>query len=605
MAKKLKRAFTITELVIVIAVVAILAAVLIPTFANIIDKANESADTQTVASLNKILSAEQVVSGEKPETMSEVVEQAASGGYLVSALTPTSEGNDILWDRESNRFVLADSSGEIIYKDSATTATETDENFWKIYASESEINEDRSDGANKYSIYLADGFSFSGERALDVTVGVDVGSNEDVTVRYADTAAETAIFRTDGGSLTIDNALGTQQHYGTADTVSVVATDTQNCYHEYGTVSSVQIASGKIVVTDSAASVGIILVVAAESGNADDGVYIEVYTEEEVEIAKDADVSDDQIKSISSNGGTATPVAAARVSTKEELISALADADTDVIYLESDIDLALAAGEQSAYGIRITRPVFVYGNGYSLYNDTEGLGSDARLVDIMQVTDGTVRLENLTVSSSTYAAYFRGINIRENNNTDIILNNVTLEIPHYYAINIISGNEDLYIEINDSSVTGWATIYNHDSNLTLVANRSEFDSENPTLSGGDSNSFGNVIVAEYFDLNGSGESGYNTMTFNNCSFTSMKRNPDSDVRQVVADVRSPNHNNVYFNDCTFESAEEQYIKVCYDTEYCSDESLRAQMLNTSHAYIDGVALTDESFYLSYLDEMSE
>ena len=58
MAKKLKRAFTITELVIVIAVVAILAAVLIPTFANIIDKANESADTQTMASLNKILSAE-------------------------------------------------------------------------------------------------------------------------------------------------------------------------------------------------------------------------------------------------------------------------------------------------------------------------------------------------------------------------------------------------------------------------------------------------------------------------------------------------------------------------------------------------------------------
>ena len=537
--------------------------------------------------------------------MSEVVEQAASGGYLVSALTPTSEGNDILWDRESNRFVLADSSGEIIYKDSATTATETDENFWKIYASESEINEDRSDGVNKYSIYLADGFSFSGERALDVTVGVDVGSNEDVTVRYADTAAETAIFRTDGGSLTIDNALGTQQHYGTADTVSVVATDTQNCYHEYGTVSSVQIASGKIVVTDSAASVGIILVVAAESGNADDGVYIEVYTEEEVEIAKDADVSDDQIKSISSNGGTATPVAAARVSTLEELNSALADTDTDVIYLESDIDLALAASEQSAYGIRITRPVSVYGNGYSLYNDTEGLGSDARLVDIMQVTDGTVRLENLTVSSSTYAAYFRGINIRENNNTDIILNNVTLEIPHYYAINIISGNEDLYIEINDSSVVGWATIYNHDSNLTLVANRSEFDSENPTLSGGDSNSFGNVIVAEYFNLNGSGESGYNTMTFNNCSFTSMKRNPDSDVRQVVADVRSPNHNNVYFNGCTFESAEEQYIKVCYDTEYCSDESLRAQMLNTSHAYIDGVVLTDESFYLSYLDEMSE
>ena len=44
--KALKRAFTITELVIVIAVIAILAAVLIPTFSNVIEKANQSAAMQ-------------------------------------------------------------------------------------------------------------------------------------------------------------------------------------------------------------------------------------------------------------------------------------------------------------------------------------------------------------------------------------------------------------------------------------------------------------------------------------------------------------------------------------------------------------------------------
>ena len=38
--KKLRKAFTITELVIVIAVIAILAAVLIPTFTAVIEKAN-------------------------------------------------------------------------------------------------------------------------------------------------------------------------------------------------------------------------------------------------------------------------------------------------------------------------------------------------------------------------------------------------------------------------------------------------------------------------------------------------------------------------------------------------------------------------------------
>jgi len=42
-----KRGFTITELVIVIAVIAILAAVLIPTFSNVIEKANLSSAMQS------------------------------------------------------------------------------------------------------------------------------------------------------------------------------------------------------------------------------------------------------------------------------------------------------------------------------------------------------------------------------------------------------------------------------------------------------------------------------------------------------------------------------------------------------------------------------
>lgn len=46
MKKSNKKGFTIVELVIVIAVIAILAAVLIPTFTNVIDKANESKDMQ-------------------------------------------------------------------------------------------------------------------------------------------------------------------------------------------------------------------------------------------------------------------------------------------------------------------------------------------------------------------------------------------------------------------------------------------------------------------------------------------------------------------------------------------------------------------------------
>ncbi len=48
-----KKGFTIVELVIVIAVIAILAAVMIPTFSNVIEKANASAVQQVAAALYK------------------------------------------------------------------------------------------------------------------------------------------------------------------------------------------------------------------------------------------------------------------------------------------------------------------------------------------------------------------------------------------------------------------------------------------------------------------------------------------------------------------------------------------------------------------------
>lgn len=139
MAKKLKKAFTITELVIVIAVIAILAAVLIPTFSNIIRRANQSADTQNIKSMNETLNAAELLD-EKPTTMSEVISIVAESGYLIENLSPTGSGYDIVWDEAHNRLALISDTGEIIYSDG-----DVSQNAWKLWKIVSEIPSDASE----------------------------------------------------------------------------------------------------------------------------------------------------------------------------------------------------------------------------------------------------------------------------------------------------------------------------------------------------------------------------------------------------------------------------------------------------------------------------
>ena len=104
--KKLNRkGFTIVELVIVIAVIAILAAVLIPTMSNLIKTAQTSADVTLVKNVNLILATERATEG-KNATMQEALDDAFDGGYDITKLTPTNSANLILWDQESDNFVL-------------------------------------------------------------------------------------------------------------------------------------------------------------------------------------------------------------------------------------------------------------------------------------------------------------------------------------------------------------------------------------------------------------------------------------------------------------------------------------------------------------------
>lgn len=103
--KRNKRGFTIVELVIVIAVIAILAAVLIPTFTSLVRKANLSSDMQAVRQMNTVLKAYAAEHG-KPENIETAMKVIADAGYDVDAWSPLTSGYQVYWFKEDNVCIL-------------------------------------------------------------------------------------------------------------------------------------------------------------------------------------------------------------------------------------------------------------------------------------------------------------------------------------------------------------------------------------------------------------------------------------------------------------------------------------------------------------------
>ena len=240
MAKKLKRAFTIVELVIVIAVIAILAAVLIPTFTTLIDKANQSADTSNVKNMNSILAMDETTNG-KPKTMDDAVKVIREGGYDLEKLTPTGRGYDIVWDQDANRLLMVNGN-EVIFGETEKNANE--KHLWVVVDSVEKI------AATGYSVYLTDVF----KGTVEAKQGVDVGSNEDITtVTYNPTEKQDVKIRTNGGALEVNAAAATVSHYDAAASVDIQAV-ADHSYHEYGTVNQIDVTVGRVVLESGSAT---------------------------------------------------------------------------------------------------------------------------------------------------------------------------------------------------------------------------------------------------------------------------------------------------------------------------------------------------------------
>ncbi len=122
-----KKGFTIVELVIVIAVIAILAAVLIPTFSSLVEKANISNDIALAKNLNtSLLSAE--ASGQSIDSFNEAIAILQADGFDVGKMNPTAENRYYVWDSQSKQILYIDSENV------DTPAYATNDNYGDISA---------------------------------------------------------------------------------------------------------------------------------------------------------------------------------------------------------------------------------------------------------------------------------------------------------------------------------------------------------------------------------------------------------------------------------------------------------------------------------------
>lgn len=241
--KNSKKGFTLVELIIVVAVIALLAAVLIPTFSSLIQKANQAKDEALVSNLNKAIA----LSTEKYDTVYDVLGAVKeNAGFDVAKISASVSEHEILWDSVNYCFVYKTEKGITGIPDTQTNKDVKDYQYWQFLSKEIPAVENQ-----KYSIYWA-GADLA---EANMAVGFDAGEAKIEKISYARAenaeALENVKIRTNGGTLTVNAAKDSVDHYNTADKVDITAV-APHSYHEYGDVIALVVSTGRVVVNEGA-----------------------------------------------------------------------------------------------------------------------------------------------------------------------------------------------------------------------------------------------------------------------------------------------------------------------------------------------------------------
>ena len=435
MKKAQKKGFTIVELLVVIAVIAVLAAVMIPVMITLIDDAKVSNDEQVVSSLNRAIAAE---TGDI-DTMSDAVDAAADYGYDVEKLTLESDSDVLVWDQDSKYFGIVTTSGEEVYSNGGLT--DEDGHLWVITDGSSDTAEESgavtlsgrtivASAASElvYSSYLVEGY----EGDTTFSAGVDVGKNEDLSI-----AVETSydvLVNANGGSVTVSGS-GSVSFYGETNGITL----------ESGTltVTSGSSVSSIVVTATEASSVTLTLSGGAsvDAVAAQDGVLTSANFVNSAGAAEDLDVSAEDIAiGQEFSGGVGTESNPFLISSVDDFETfGLSSVASDGTYAGTPAyggynwkvtcDLDLSGVSHYVFSSAYTDGYFVYdflGNIDFDNHSVTGLGS----CFLFWYVDNPSVISNLNVTLSTdysLMCYVWMNDYTDTDNDDVVLSNITTD----------------------------------------------------------------------------------------------------------------------------------------------------------------------------------
>lgn len=445
--QKIKKGFTIVELVIVIAVIAVLTAILVPTFINISKKANKASDQSLRDYLNKALALvendpELNKNGENV-TMHYAIEDLEAYGILLDRITTKSD-EKLVWKQADNRFYFE--------SDISTDAERL--GCWRIQNSVQE--------GQKFSVYAGEGYT--GTSATVVSVGFDAGYKTNITkVNYTnDIPGRKVVIRTNSAAttLTIDDAsTGTIYHYGSSGALNIIQCHTAS-YHENGKVGFAEIAKGRIVL-ESGADVEEIHINKKTDSSFDTVIIANNGGEEELpdRITRDAVTVTDEtlVVTVESNGSS-------------ENVYVYASGETGSTQKVTEGENKQNETVNSALG------QLVLDNG-SAGEKAQTAEEKAEAKDAAASEAVSANFENqegnenyvTRIGQTGYMSLQAAVEAAVNGNTIHLLKNVSLTSADYLLI-----NKDITLDLSDKSITGA-----HDPMIVIGASVGKY---NPTSS---------------------------------------------------------------------------------------------------------------------------